>query len=54
MKDSYASGLFKIIVIPVGASDPLPIVMLIVPTSVPTATRSPVTATRSLVTLLML
>ena len=54
MKSSYASGLFKTIVIPPDGSGPLPTVMLIVPTNVPTATRSPVTATRSLVTLLML
>ena len=51
MKSAYASGLFKTIVTPAGVSF-LPIVILIVPTSVPMATSSAVIPAMSLVTLL--
>ena len=51
-KASYASGLFNTIVIPAGVSF-LPIVILIVPTSVPIAISSAVIPAKSLVTLLI-
>ena len=51
MKSAYASGLFKTIVTPAGVSF-LPIVILIVPTSVPMATSNAVIPAMSLVTLL--
>ena len=50
MNSAYASGLFKMIVVPAGFSF-LPIVILIVPTSVPIATNSAVIPAMSLVSL---
>ena len=44
------SGLLRMIVMPAGASGPLPIVMLIVPTRVPTASSRAVMPAISLVT----